>query len=182
MQTPEITIHIKQTTLADRRRTRPCAEDDYGQRPECPLADKPEKKKPGRLGYEAGLLHGSSTAPRRTPFRTQAQPRTTPVHSDSDDTSSAGNGPAGQRCRRYSNSVSTSSWSAIGRETWAAYSRENPMLLRCSAASHARDSAQFARIQRLLRSQPSLVTSKVPFASLRKLPLTRLCSTSASLL
>lgn len=51
MQTPEITIHIKQTTLADRRRTRPCAEDDYGQRPECPLADKPEKKKPWwRLG------------------------------------------------------------------------------------------------------------------------------------
>lgn len=45
MQTPAVTIHVKQTTLAERRRIRPCEEDDYGQRPECPLADKPEDKK-----------------------------------------------------------------------------------------------------------------------------------------
>lgn len=44
MQTPVITIHVKQTSLAERRRIRPCEEDDYGRRPECPLADKPEKE------------------------------------------------------------------------------------------------------------------------------------------
>lgn len=45
MQTPAITIHVKQTSLAERRRIRPCEKDDYGKRPECPLADKPEEKK-----------------------------------------------------------------------------------------------------------------------------------------
>lgn len=44
MQTPAVTIHIKQTTLAERRRIRPCEEEDYGLRPECPLADKPKKE------------------------------------------------------------------------------------------------------------------------------------------
>ncbi len=46
LQTPAIILHMKQTSLAERRRIRPCEEDDYGKRPECPLADKPEKARP----------------------------------------------------------------------------------------------------------------------------------------
>lgn len=52
LQTDAITIHLHQTSLAERRRIRPCQEDDYGVRPECPLSDKPEKKKNWwRLGF-----------------------------------------------------------------------------------------------------------------------------------
>lgn len=45
LQTDTITVHLHQTSLAERRRIRPCQENDYGVRPECPLSDKPEKKK-----------------------------------------------------------------------------------------------------------------------------------------
>lgn len=46
-------VQVRQTTLADRRRVRPCQTDDYGQRPECPLKDKPKNpKRPWwRLGF-----------------------------------------------------------------------------------------------------------------------------------
>lgn len=52
LQTDAITVHLHQTSLAERRRIRPCQEDDYGVRPECPLSDKPEKKKSWwRMGF-----------------------------------------------------------------------------------------------------------------------------------
>ncbi|MDM7856802.1 DUF4124 domain-containing protein [Thiopseudomonas acetoxidans] len=41
-----IVIHLRQTTLAERRRIRPCQLDDYGKRHECPLKDKPTPKRP----------------------------------------------------------------------------------------------------------------------------------------
>jgi len=43
-RTPAQPFHLRQTTLSDKRRVRPCTDDDYGVRPECPLHDKPEKK------------------------------------------------------------------------------------------------------------------------------------------
>ncbi len=43
-RTPAQPFHLRQTTLSDKRRVRPCQDDDYGVRPECPLKDKPEKK------------------------------------------------------------------------------------------------------------------------------------------
>jgi len=43
-RTPSQPFHLRQTTLSDKRRVRPCQEDDYGVRPECPLKDKPAKK------------------------------------------------------------------------------------------------------------------------------------------
>ncbi len=43
-RTPAQPFHLRQITLSDKRRVRPCVEDDYGVRPECPLKDKPEKK------------------------------------------------------------------------------------------------------------------------------------------
>lgn len=46
MQTEVATLYVRQTTLADRKRVNPCKDDDYGKRPECPLAEKPEKAKP----------------------------------------------------------------------------------------------------------------------------------------
>lgn len=47
-----IKFHLRQTTLADRRRIRPCTLDDYGKRLECPLKDKPEpKRRWWRLGF-----------------------------------------------------------------------------------------------------------------------------------
>lgn len=46
MQTEVATLYVRQTTLADRKRVNPCKDDDYGKRPECPLAEKPEKTKP----------------------------------------------------------------------------------------------------------------------------------------
>lgn len=44
-RTPAQPFHLRQTTLSDKRRVRPCVDDDYGVRPECPLRDKPEKKR-----------------------------------------------------------------------------------------------------------------------------------------
>lgn len=38
------TLHVRHTTLNDKRRTRPCQPDDFGNRRECPLKDKPAKK------------------------------------------------------------------------------------------------------------------------------------------
>ncbi|MCQ4346402.1 DUF4124 domain-containing protein [Pseudomonas stutzeri] len=46
-RTPSQPFHLKRTTLADKRRVNPCQKDDYGVRPECPLADKPAE--PRRL-------------------------------------------------------------------------------------------------------------------------------------
>lgn len=34
-------LHMQRISLAQKRRVRPCTEDDYGARPECPLALKP---------------------------------------------------------------------------------------------------------------------------------------------
>lgn len=45
-QSDSIVIHLRQTTLAERRRIRPCQIDDYGKRHECPLKDKPAPKRP----------------------------------------------------------------------------------------------------------------------------------------
>ncbi|MGA6099950.1 DUF4124 domain-containing protein [Stutzerimonas marianensis] len=42
---PPHTFHLHRTSLAQRRRVRPCVTADYGVRPECPLADKPVEKK-----------------------------------------------------------------------------------------------------------------------------------------
>lgn len=46
LQTDTVRFHMHQTSLAERRRINPCRDDDYGQRPECPLSDKPVKTKP----------------------------------------------------------------------------------------------------------------------------------------
>lgn len=42
-RTPSQPFHLKQTTLADKRRVKPCAYKEFGVRPECPLKDKPAK-------------------------------------------------------------------------------------------------------------------------------------------
>jgi len=41
IESAEQLFYIRQTTLADKRRTNPCKLADYGVRPECPLKDKP---------------------------------------------------------------------------------------------------------------------------------------------
>jgi len=41
-RTPAQPVHMLRTSLAQKRRVRPCKEADYGVRPECPLSDKPE--------------------------------------------------------------------------------------------------------------------------------------------
>lgn len=38
-------FHMQRMSLAQKRRVKPCATADYGQRPECPLAEKPEDEK-----------------------------------------------------------------------------------------------------------------------------------------
>lgn len=47
-RTPNQPVHILRTSLAQKRQIKPCAKNDYGHRPECPLKDKPEE--------EAGIL------------------------------------------------------------------------------------------------------------------------------
>jgi hypothetical protein len=37
-------FHMQRISLAQKRRIKPCATADYGQRPECPLADRPEEE------------------------------------------------------------------------------------------------------------------------------------------
>ncbi|WP_335943738.1 DUF4124 domain-containing protein [Pseudomonas sp. G166] len=44
-------FHMQRTSLAQKRRIKPCATADYGQRPECPLADKPEEEKSSILPF-----------------------------------------------------------------------------------------------------------------------------------
>lgn len=43
-RTPSQPLHIRLTSLEQKRKTRPCKRPDYGVRPECPLKDKPEPK------------------------------------------------------------------------------------------------------------------------------------------
>ncbi|MCR8933583.1 MULTISPECIES: DUF4124 domain-containing protein [unclassified Pseudomonas] len=38
-------FHVLRISLAQKRQVKPCARDDYGVRPECPLKDKPEEPK-----------------------------------------------------------------------------------------------------------------------------------------
>lgn len=38
-------FHMLRMSLAQKRQVKPCSLVDYGQRPECPLADKPEEEK-----------------------------------------------------------------------------------------------------------------------------------------
>ncbi|HEF4760476.1 TPA: DUF4124 domain-containing protein [Pseudomonas putida] len=37
-------FHMQRVSLAQKRKAKPCALDDYGQRPECPIADKPAEE------------------------------------------------------------------------------------------------------------------------------------------
>ncbi|CAD5110501.1 DUF4124 domain-containing protein [Zestomonas carbonaria] len=41
-RTPSQPVHILRTSLAQKRKIKPCQKEDYGKRPECPLKDKPE--------------------------------------------------------------------------------------------------------------------------------------------
>ncbi|KPC25171.1 Uncharacterized protein ABJ99_2318 [Pseudomonas syringae pv. cilantro] len=43
-KTPNQPLHVQRVSLAQKRMTRPCTDDQYGVRPECPLKDKPEPK------------------------------------------------------------------------------------------------------------------------------------------
>lgn len=43
-RTPSQEFHMLRITLAQKRQARPCTTDDYGVRPECPLADKPKEE------------------------------------------------------------------------------------------------------------------------------------------
>lgn len=38
-------MHMLRMSLAQKRKVKPCTLDDYGQRPECPLSDKPVEEK-----------------------------------------------------------------------------------------------------------------------------------------
>jgi len=38
-------FHMDRTALVQKRKIKPCAAEDYGQRPECPLSDKPAEEK-----------------------------------------------------------------------------------------------------------------------------------------
>ena len=38
-------FHMQRTSLAQKRKIKPCTLDDYGRRPECPLSDKPAEEK-----------------------------------------------------------------------------------------------------------------------------------------
>lgn len=44
-RTPSQPFHLHRMSLAQKRRINPCKLDDYGVRPECPIADKPAEKK-----------------------------------------------------------------------------------------------------------------------------------------
>lgn len=44
-------FHMQRISLAQKRRIKPCATADYGQRPECPLAEKPEEEKSSILPF-----------------------------------------------------------------------------------------------------------------------------------
>ncbi|MGF6090946.1 DUF4124 domain-containing protein [Pseudomonas sp. 18173] len=38
-------FHVQRTSIAQKRKIKPCTLDDYGERPECPLSDKPAEEK-----------------------------------------------------------------------------------------------------------------------------------------
>lgn len=42
-RTPSQPFHMKRISLAEKRRANPCKKGDWGVRPECPIADKPEE-------------------------------------------------------------------------------------------------------------------------------------------
>ncbi len=44
-------FHMLRISLAQKRQAKPCTLTDYGQRPECPLADKPEEDKVGIFSF-----------------------------------------------------------------------------------------------------------------------------------
>jgi hypothetical protein len=44
-RTPSQPFHLHRMSLAQKRRVNPCKQDDYGVRPECPIAEKPVEKK-----------------------------------------------------------------------------------------------------------------------------------------
>jgi hypothetical protein len=44
-------FHMQRMSLAQKRRIKPCVLADYGQRPECPLAEKPEEEKSSILPF-----------------------------------------------------------------------------------------------------------------------------------
>ncbi len=44
-RTPSQPFHMKRISLAEKRRANPCKKGDWGVRPECPIADKPEEPK-----------------------------------------------------------------------------------------------------------------------------------------
>ncbi|PMZ05273.1 penicillin-binding protein [Pseudomonas sp. FW306-02-F02-AA] len=44
-------FHMLRISLAQKRQIKPCTLTDYGQRPECPLADKPEEEKVGIFSF-----------------------------------------------------------------------------------------------------------------------------------
>ncbi|WP_460140470.1 DUF4124 domain-containing protein [Pseudomonas sp. S2_E01] len=44
-RTPNQPFHMQRISLAQKRKVQPCTLTDYGQRPECPLKDKPEQEK-----------------------------------------------------------------------------------------------------------------------------------------
>lgn len=44
-RTPAQPFHMHRLSLAQKRRIKPCKQDDYGVRPECPLKDKPKEDK-----------------------------------------------------------------------------------------------------------------------------------------
>jgi hypothetical protein len=44
-RTPSQPFHMLRISLAQKRQAKPCTLADYGQRLECPLADKPKEEK-----------------------------------------------------------------------------------------------------------------------------------------
>ncbi|MCU1748940.1 DUF4124 domain-containing protein [Pseudomonas sp. 6D_7.1_Bac1] len=44
-------FHMLRISLAQKRQVKPCTLTDYGQRPECPLANKPEEEKVGIFSF-----------------------------------------------------------------------------------------------------------------------------------
>ncbi len=44
-------FHMQRMSLAQKRKVKPCTLDDFGQRPECPLTDKPAEEKSSILPF-----------------------------------------------------------------------------------------------------------------------------------
>lgn len=43
-KTPNQPFHMRRVSLAQKRKVNPCKKDEYGVRPECPIADKPKEE------------------------------------------------------------------------------------------------------------------------------------------